>query len=43
MLAGMKEQKQAQSDHDREQVALDRENTICEQEALRRLNDQLLA
>ena len=38
----MKEQ-QAQADRDREQAALDRENAILEQEALRRLNDQFYA
>ena len=42
MLADMKEQmkeQQAQSDRDREQAALNRENAIREQEALRQLND----
>ena len=46
MLAGMNEQtkeQQAQSNHDREQAALDRENVIREQEALRQLNEQLQA
>ena len=34
---------QAQSNRDREQAALDRERVIHEQEALKQLNDQLLA
>ena len=42
MLADMKE-KQAYSDHDREQTTLDREKVAHEQEALKQLNDQLLA
>jgi len=43
MLVDMKEQmkeQQAQSDRDREQAALGRENAICEQEALRQLKEQ---
>jgi len=45
MLADMKEQmkEQVQSDGDQQQAALDRENAIREQEALRSLNDQLQA
>ena len=42
MKEKMKEQK-ARSDRDREQAALDRESVIHEQEALKQLNDQLLA
>jgi len=42
MLVDMKEQ-QAQSDHDWEWEALDRENIIHEREGLRRLNEQLQA
>ena len=43
MLADMKEQmeQQARSNRDREQAAPDREDTVCEQGALRQLNDQL--
>ena len=44
MLADMKEQmkeQQLQSDRDREQVALNHENTTSEQEALKYLNNQL--
>jgi len=40
MKEHMKEQ-QAQSDRDREHMALDRENAIREQEAVRQLNKQL--
>ena len=40
MFANMKEQ-QARSDRDREQAALDRENVIRKQKALKQLNDQL--
>ena len=46
MLANMKQQvkkQQARSDRDQKQVTLDRENVICEQEALRQLNNQLQA
>jgi len=46
MLADMKEhmkEQQAQSDRDREQAALDHENTTCKQETLRQLNNQLRA
>ena len=46
MLTDLKEQmkeKQARSDHDRKQAALDRENIDREQEALKQLNDQLHA
>ena len=46
MLIDIKEQikkQQAWSDSDREQAALDSENTVREQEALKQLNDQLLA
>ena len=42
MKKKMKEQ-QAQSDRDRQQAALDHENGIREQEALRQLNNQLQA
>ena len=44
MLADMKEQakeQQAQSDHDREQAALNRDNAIREHEVLRQLNNRL--
>ena len=35
--------RQAQLDHDWEQAALDRENAICEHEALRQLNNRIQA
>ena len=40
MLANRKEQ-QAQSDRDQGQATLNRKNVICEQEVLRKLNEQL--
>jgi len=45
ILIDMKEQmkEQAQSNCDQELMAVDRENVIREQEALRQLNDQLQA
>jgi len=46
MLPDMKEwmkKQQAQSNRDRKQAALDRENVICGQKALRQLNEQLQA
>jgi len=45
MLADMKEQmkKQTESDHDLKQATLDCENSNCEQEALKQLNEQLQA